>query len=175
MFIRPAKPEDAAAIAAINTLAWQAYRGIVPDDALDAMSPDDPRSITRNEEYIKNLPATDLVLVYKDEGRVVGFIDLRYDLEEKRREMELKRLYVHPTHWRHGIGGLLMQTAVGHLQKQGWPGLYVWTLKASTHSRNFYEKRGGKLVINSEKTFTRPGYSLPLVQYIWPTPESYIP
>lgn len=171
--IRPAQASDAPALTAINVLGWQqAYRGIVPEEALAQMSPANPKTIAWWESYIQQLPATDLVLVAEEDG-VIGYINLSQDPEETKLGIELRRFYIHPNHWRSGIGSLLMQAAVTHLQSQGWPGLYLWTLRDSILSRRFYEKRGGRLTPNAEKTFARPGFALPMVQYTWSTPADF--
>ena len=50
--IRPAEKKDAFAIATINTFGWKtAYRGLIPDNILDAMEVTEKR-IKHTEEAI---------------------------------------------------------------------------------------------------------------------------
>ena len=70
MQIRRAKPADAKGIAEVNVASWQAaYRGVLPDSLLDALSVEDKRG--RWEARIaENL---EQVLVLEQDQRVVGF------------------------------------------------------------------------------------------------------
>jgi hypothetical protein len=40
--VRPARPDDAAAVAGVHVRSWQAgYRGLLPDAYLEALRPED--------------------------------------------------------------------------------------------------------------------------------------
>jgi len=42
MLLRPAQPADAAAVARVHVRSWQvAYRGLLPDEYLDGLQPED--------------------------------------------------------------------------------------------------------------------------------------
>src|SRR6201986_2388512 len=42
MLLRPAEPDDAAAVARVHVCSWQiAYRGLLPEEYLDALAPED--------------------------------------------------------------------------------------------------------------------------------------
>ena len=78
--------------------------------------------------------ATDQVWVAVDEnGTPLAFMALKDDL--------IDQLYVHPDHWRAGIGGQLLE----HARKLSPGGLWLYTLQINTNARGFYEKNGFKV------------------------------
>ncbi len=66
--------------------------------------------------------------------------------------MLLDRLYVHPSHWGHGVGAHLHDTALSAAHIRGVDRLNLWVLEANTKARAIYERWGWKLV---------PGWTLP--------------
>src|SRR5262245_49924447 len=74
------------------------------------------------------------VWVAEMNGRVVGFASLRED--------HLDHLYVRPDHLGMGIGTALLQVAMSH--RPG--GLRLWVFQQNTPARQFYERRGFRLL-----------------------------
>ncbi|NNE73926.1 MAG: hypothetical protein HKN26_09695, partial [Acidimicrobiales bacterium] len=64
MRLRFATPEDADAIAAYHTRAWQVgYRGLIDQDGLDALDPADRAESTRNWLQPENVEKNHLTFV----------------------------------------------------------------------------------------------------------------
>src|SRR3954471_10567694 len=73
--IRPAVPAAAAAIAAVHVRTWQgAYRGVLPDEHLDAL--DVARWTAGWQRLLTGERPRSATLVAVTGGRVVGFVDV---------------------------------------------------------------------------------------------------
>ncbi|MBR6231764.1 MAG: GNAT family N-acetyltransferase [Alphaproteobacteria bacterium] len=136
--IRPATEKDTLAITTINVLGWkQGYSGLMPNSILDAMVVNEKR-IERMKEVISS---AEICLVAEDESKVVGFLtggktrnkDIPYPYE-------IYVFYVHPDHWRAGIGTALMQAFKKKIK--GAP-FGVYMLDGNERALNFYQKMGG--------------------------------
>jgi len=68
--------------------------------------------------------------VAEDDGAIVGFLVLS--------ESRVEHLYVHPDHWRRGIGSLLLHTA----QAARPQGFDLWVFQRNSASIAFYEHHG---------------------------------
>jgi len=69
--VRPATPEDAAGVAGVHVRAWQtAYRGLLPDEYLDALRAEDRMARYRFDVAGPDQPAT---IVAVDGGVICGF------------------------------------------------------------------------------------------------------
>ncbi len=143
--IRKATEADVEAIAEINLLAWQvAWRGLLPDERRDAMRLDE-----RIELFQERLASADdarerfLVASRGDTvGGFAGFSPARDDHEDATSTAEVTWLFVHPDHWRHGVGQRLLDAAVGAMPADGFLDAMLWTLTDSRQSRGFYEAMG---------------------------------
>lgn len=133
MIVRPANPEDAAAIGKIYCESWKAaYRGIVPQDYLDSLTPDD-RQIN---------PANYLVLE-SEEGVVFGLANIGASRDKERPDWgELRAIYLLPEFWRKGAGTALFQAAETKLRQMGFSRYFLWVLTENIRARQFYEKMG---------------------------------
>ena len=58
------------------------------------------------------------------------------------REGEIVALYVHPGHWRGGVGRALVEAALDALAAAGYAEAIVWTLAESPRNLAFYEALG---------------------------------
>lgn len=165
--IRPAAPEDAAAVAQIHVDGWRTtYRGVVPDAYLDALS---------QEKYAQNWlgrftnpEGGQFTLVADDEtGRIVGFAsggpERTGDPEFKG---ELYAIYVPADVQGRGIGGLLLRAFAAGLAGHGLSTMLIWALKDNPW-RRFYEKQGGRLV--RARRIEIGGAKLPEFGYGWPS------
>ena len=72
----------------------------------------------------------------------VGFGTTRDEDVDPARVAEVHGLYVHPTHWRRGVGRRLLQAAIEALAADGFDTATLWTLADSEESRAFYEAVG---------------------------------
>jgi GNAT superfamily N-acetyltransferase len=138
--LRKASPGDAGAIGEISVLAWQgAYRGIMPDEYLDALDARD-----RSDRWIGTLrepPPRSQVLVADVDHRVVGFAALGPCADDGS-VGELYAINLRPDCWGDGIGTVLLQAATEGLRRAGFEEAVLWVLPANDRARRFYEDRG---------------------------------
>lgn len=145
MRLRPATVADAAAMAEAHVRAWQtAFRGIVPDERLDALRVE--RSADRFRKKLAPAEsASQRFVVAVSDGTVLGFVGFGTTRDEdvdSARVGEVHGLYVHPKHWRRGVGRRLLHAAVEGLAADGFETATLWTLADSEASRAFYEAQG---------------------------------
>ena len=143
--LRPATVADAAAIAEIHVRAWQtAFRGIVSDYRLDAMRVE--RGVNRFRQKLAPAEsAGQRFVVAESGGTVLGFVGFGTTRDEDvdpTRTAEVRGLYVHPVHWRRGVGRRLLHAAIDELAADGFETATLWTLADSEASRAFYEALG---------------------------------
>ncbi len=135
--VRVAEPADAEAIARVQVLTWQAaYRGLIADSYLDAMSIEQ-----RTERWQRNLaggPFTTMVLVEDD--RVIGFSGHGPSRDENApaSEGELLALYVIGSRWRQGLGRKLYRADEEALVAAGFTEAIVWALDGNARADRFY-------------------------------------
>ncbi|MCY4113873.1 MAG: GNAT family N-acetyltransferase [Chloroflexi bacterium] len=145
MQLRAATVADAAAMAEAHVRAWQtAFRGIVPDERLDALRVE--RSADRFRGYLAPTESDDQRFILAVSGDTalgfVGFGTTRDEDVDPARVAEVRGLYVHPAHWRRGVGRRLLQAAIDELTADGYDTATLWTLAESEASRAFYEAQG---------------------------------
>lgn len=144
ILLRPATPDDAAAIAHAFTPARRAMPG-VPDIHT---AEDDLAFITRSM-----LP-DNTVTVAELGGTIAGVAAYA--------DGWLTHLYVHPDHHRRGIGAALLAHVMAHCPR----GLSLWVFQSNAPARAFYESHGFRCVgltdgqSNEEKC--------PDARYSWP-------
>ena len=141
--IRDATPRDAEAIAEINAAGWRtAYRGLVPDEKIQGIP---ERAWAREIAGNLSQPADGhLSLVAVEDGRVVGSCFLLRkardgDLDDA---SELVAIYVHPEHWRRGVGASLITEALRRAPEWGTSEIALWTLVGNEAAIAFYERFG---------------------------------
>ena len=120
MPIRPATPEDAAAIARLHRAARAAAMPWLPV----VHTPAEDLAFFRDVV----LP-NETVLVAEDSADVAGFIAYAEDW--------LNHLYVAPDHWSRGIGADLLARAQAASDT-----LQLWTFQENHGARRFYARRG---------------------------------
>lgn len=140
--IRAAGPDDAPAIARVRIESWRwAYRGLVPDALLEAMSVDDGEG-----DWRRTIAAPDGISVFVAEGggRAVGFVSAgpSRDDDALTGTGEIGALYVVRAHAGTGVGGALMTAAEDSLRAGGFARATLWVLQANAAARGFYEHRG---------------------------------
>ena len=144
LLIRPARIDDAGAIAEIGVRGWQeAYRGILPGDFLDRLS------VTAREVAWRTMLSSDEAgaapawLAERD-GRAVGFVASGPPRDEDvpLPAAEVYAIYVLPDAWRHGAGRALLAAAVEHWRARGTSTIVLWVLEANARGRAFYEAQG---------------------------------
>ena len=150
--VRPATLRDAKAIAQIHTAAaLEAYRGIVPDDQLKAMS-----SVEKRQAYWREAIefCEPQVQVAVDGDKIVGFVGFDRSRDPKSRQTtgEIWAIYATPTHWNKGVGITLWDAAREGLQEEGCTHVSIWVPIANDRAMRFHELAGFKREMSSAKT-----------------------
>jgi ribosomal protein S18 acetylase RimI-like enzyme len=167
MRIRRATADDAEAIAAVHVRAWQqTYRGILPDEFLDGLSPAE-WAIGRRRGLERNPNPTSCFVVETDGGDIIAFAlcgaNRTTDLPFKG---EILAIYVLAERQNQGLGTRLMRACVGELAERGLASMVLWVAEANSRARSFYERLGGRFV--GRKTDSVGGIDLAEVAYGWP-------
>ena len=139
--IRQATSEDTPAIARIINASWRtAYAGIVPQDALDALS--DEKKQAQLAAGLERSPEMYYYLLELG-GTPVGTASLHPTRDEDLPEAgEFSFFYVLPSCWRGGYGTLLLKHIEREAQTRCFPLLCCWTLEENARAIAFYEKNG---------------------------------
>lgn len=139
--IRPARPDDEAAVAALRTRSWQsAYRGHLPDDYLDTRAADDLAQQWR-AKFAGLGPRKHLLLAMADD-QIAGFIAIWPDEQDPTLAF-IDNLHVDPERRSGGIGRSLMTDAARRLASDGYDAAYLFVLAANEGAVRFYERLGG--------------------------------
>lgn len=140
--IRRARPDDLEQLAETAVAAWrEGFRGLVPDWV-------DPRRAWRPARIAERLAGTSdddgVILCAEIEGVVRGLILVgpSRDQAPSPGEGEIVALYVHPDHWRRGVGQALVAAGLEQLAAAGHSQAIVWTLAESPRNLRFYEALG---------------------------------
>ena len=150
--VRPATLRDAKAIAQIHTAsALEAYRGIVPDDQLKAMSSVEKRQAYWREAIEYCEPQ---VQVAMDGDKIVGFVGFDRSRDEKSRQttVEIWAIYAAPSHWNKGVGVTLWDAAREGLLEEGCTNVTVWVPLRNERALRFHELAGFKREMSTAKT-----------------------
>ena len=141
MLIRPAKLDDARAVAEVQVAAWYAaYRGIIPDDYLQSLSVE-RRALIWRQSIEKGTPD---LWIAADGPEVLGWIAFGQSRDSDKPSLvgEVWALYVSPPHWSRGIGRELWLTARARLRHKGFQEATLWVLKRNERALRFYRAAG---------------------------------
>ena len=183
IFLRPARPADAVAIARVHVETWRAaYAGIVPDAYLVSMTESKQALMWNN--MIRRAVAPEAVLAAESPdlpgGRIVGFGSCgrtrgrsgvgpgggsRGGPRGGPRSGEVFTLYVAPDWQGQGIGRLLLGELFARLHGGDLNQAVVWVLGANP-ARFFYEALGGRRIAERKERFA--GVDLDEAGYAWP-------
>jgi GNAT superfamily N-acetyltransferase len=121
------------AVESVRLRTWQvAYRGLVPDEVLDALAVTDERVALLQSRYDEGGSTTWVAL---DDDEVVGMAVAGPTRDDDRPgEQELYALYVLPSHWGSGAGQALWE--------QAQPVTSLWVLEGNARARAFYARNG---------------------------------
>jgi GNAT superfamily N-acetyltransferase len=165
MELRLARPEDAPGIAHVQVTTWRAaYRGIMPDAALAALSVE--TSTPGWRRVLADRPRGTLVACAPD-GRVVGFSMLGASRDRDAAPVtgEVYAFYVVPEHWKTGTGRRLWLATRTLLREHGFTEVTLWVLEANARGRGFYERMGLVRDPAPDGSFEVAGATLPQVRY----------
>src|ERR1700709_817210 len=163
---RPARPDDAATIAALHAASWRAhYRGSLSDAYLDG--PIGAERLAVWTERLSHPRAGQVVLLAEDGETALGFVCAFLDHDRQHGTL-IGNLHVTVDRKGSGIGRLLMREA-GEAMQHALPRgpVYLFALASNHAARAFYERLGGTL--EGEERKTEPdGSSVLAVRYVWP-------
>jgi len=139
--IRIAGEEDRLAIARVHIRSWQvAYRGLIDDDFLDALRPEDRAGIYPIGPAAATMPRT---IVAEEDGEIVGFATMVPSRDEDAPGFgEISALYVDPDRWRGGVGRRLLEESRRHMREAGFEEGLLWVLVGNEPAERFYEEDG---------------------------------
>jgi len=157
---------DCDRVAEIRVRGWQrAYRGIVPQSYLDAMSV--PENAERQRtRFLQNNPGV-LNLVAVRDGEVVGWLchGPYREGEVPVEDAELYAIYVHPDRLGAGVGRALIPESIRRCRAAGHPRMYLWVLEENARARRFYERSGFR-PDGTQEPFEVDGVEVPEVRYV---------
>lgn len=130
------RDDDRLAISRIYAQSWKyAYRGIVPQDCLDALPED---------RWVKNLDFPGWhTMVCVENGQYVGTSSFCKSRFAQFPDCgEVISIYLLPAYMGKGFGRLLMEAVISELKEQGYRDVFLWVLEENMRARRFYEKFG---------------------------------
>jgi ribosomal protein S18 acetylase RimI-like enzyme len=142
--IRVGTPDDVGAVAALHALSRKVtYRGILPDDALDAIN---VGAFWQHwADRIARERTTHQLLVAEEDGKLRGFSYVGPGDEEERVPPDTGVLYaihVHPYAQGQGLGRSLMDRCLRTFAEMGFARAVLWVLEGNDRARRFYERGG---------------------------------
>src|SRR5215467_1358775 len=110
MLLRVAEPEDAMSVARVHVRSWQsAYRGLLPNEYLDQLRPEDR---AHRYDFATRDPQMPQTIVAVETGLICGFATTAPSRDPDLMAYgELAALYVDPEYWGRGIGVALVWAA----------------------------------------------------------------
>jgi GNAT superfamily N-acetyltransferase len=141
MFLRPAQPSDAIAVARVHVRAWQVgYRNLLPDGYLDGLRPEE-RAQRYNFANPDPLQPATIVAVVAEE--ICGFATTAPARDRDAADGgELWALYVDPERWGRGIGAALLAAARARLLDLGFRHAVLWVMAGNARAERFYRSDG---------------------------------
>jgi GNAT superfamily N-acetyltransferase len=148
LIIRPARRDDAPAIAQVHIRSWQqAYRGQLPASFLESL---DESLDRRMASWAARIDGSDQsgrrLLVAEQDGSLVGFAAFGpADGEAENLKLgEVYAIYLDSARWGRGYGRSLFQAATEGLRGAGFNAAVLWVLKTNERARRLYEIAGWK-------------------------------
>lgn len=139
--IRPAKTEDARAIAEVHVASWRwGYHDQLPEELLAQLSVDE-----REAQWVSQLATDDAdVVVAEDAGSVVGFASATASRDEgvPASTGEVLTVYVTEVAAGTGVASALLSAAEDALRSRGFASATLWVLESNPRARRFYERSG---------------------------------
>ncbi|WP_406452413.1 GNAT family N-acetyltransferase [Streptomyces sp. NBC_01622] len=164
--IRPMVLADCDRVSEIRVLGWQfAYRGLMPQSFLDALSAKDDAE--RRRAHFAQGDGSVVNLVAQRSEETVGWAALGpyRDGEVRTGEAELYAIYLDPRHLNTGAGRALMQEALRRCAALGHDRVYLWVVRGNARARRFYERAGFR-ADGAEEPYEVDGVLVPEIRYV---------
>lgn len=144
MKLRNATINDAQDITSTQIKAWKkAHADFIPSHVLNSLSQHERAK--RWHEIIEKIAANNEIVVAESNNQLVGFIHAVF---ESREDTELVRLYVLPEYWNQGVASTLLKEVLSRFKYKCASKMIVWTAEESVSARQFYERKGFKIIPN---------------------------
>lgn len=166
--IRQARPDDAYVIAAIHVASWQhAFRGILPDDYLDRLAPEQR---LRMWTHLLGASHPGVHVGVAEQGeRVVGFYSIgRSDEGDPDHVRMLSTIYLDPECMGRGIGRALLADAERAMRDDGATVGVLRVIATNEGTRRFYERCGWAQESGSARMEDAWGQQVETVRYTKP-------
>jgi ribosomal protein S18 acetylase RimI-like enzyme len=138
MTVRPFTDDDLDRVGLVHSRSRQAaYAGLVPADALAAVTPEAQARVWRE----RLLLGATLFVGEDADGEVVGFVNLL----ETDEGTELNAIHLLPEALGTGLGSALMGAAVEHARAIGRRRLHLFVLEGNERAQAFYRRQGWRL------------------------------
>ena len=176
--IRPARPDDAPAIAALHTDSWRRhYRGMYSDRYLDGDLYGD-RLAAWSERVVRD-DRVYFTLLAELRGQPAGFAHVMLDADPKWGAL-VDNLHVAHSAQGSGIGSLLLdRVARSVMERRPGSGIYLWVLEQNEGAKGFYVSRKG--ILRDREPSAAPGkdprnlHGSPMrIRVTWPDPSSLL-
>ncbi len=164
--IREMAADDIDAVAEIRVRGWQfAYRGLMPQSYLDALSVEEDAA-ARRERWATPWPGI-MVLIAERDGRPVGFCAFgpTRDDDHAQRTFDIYAIYARPEAIGTGAGRALMDAALDRCRAAGVDSVALWVLTGNDRARRFYERAGFR-TDGTTATYDVEGTPVPEVRYV---------
>ena len=134
--IRPAVLADALSIATVHVRSWQAaYPGLVPQDYLDALTPEIRLPDWQHILAGANPPTrATLVFTVEPDAHIVGFVSYAPNDDgddDPAKVAEVQTLYVDPEVQGQGVGDQLLSAALAAAADAGFDQVTLWALHSN--------------------------------------------
>jgi ribosomal protein S18 acetylase RimI-like enzyme len=135
--VRPARPEDAQAIARVHVATWQAaYRHALPAETLDSIDVN-----ARERRWKEFLAGDSATFVGEIDGEIIGFVSVG-ESRDQAGVGEVFAIYVLPHAWGTGLGTALIERGEDELRARGFTAATLNVLADNPRARRFYERQG---------------------------------
>ena len=139
--LRIARVDDKSEVAGVHVRSWQvAYRGLLPNEFLDQLRPEDRAA---RYTFGSDDPNQRTTFVALNDGVVCGFATMGISRDSDIPDAgEIYAIYVDPGHWGAGAGRLLMGKARSKLYEMGFFVASLWVLDGNVRAQKFYSIDG---------------------------------
>jgi GNAT superfamily N-acetyltransferase len=139
--VRPARPEDAERVAAVQLTTWRtAYGSFLPEEAL-AVPPEQAAALWLRAIELPPTPQH-RVLVAMEAAELVGFAASGPTDDDDVEAVEVSTLLVEPRWGRRGHGSRLLAATVDHWREDGATTAVAWLWERDTASQSFLTGAG---------------------------------